>query len=275
MTAPEFDGSAAVAAGDPATEVPVTHDPRLGAGRAENRPTGNSRSRRSSVESREKPPRMPVRDRSNASTLWYHAVRYVLAIFATIVFRWRATGQRNVPVAGGALLVSNHVSYLDVVFLGVPLRRPLNYVARSTLFVPGLGPFIHSVGAFPIQRDGMGASGMKETLKRLRAGGIVTLFPEGTRSRDGKLGPLKSGIAVLVQRTGVPVIPAGLAGVFEIWPRSRWIPVPHPIRVHYGPPIYPAELAGLDAEAITALIRDRMEQSQLEAARALLCDMTY
>jgi 1-acyl-sn-glycerol-3-phosphate acyltransferase len=220
-------------------------------------------------------PNSAPRDRSVAAVMWYHTVRCLLAILATVVMRWRATGQGNVPATGGALLVSNHVSFLDVVFLGLPLRRPLNYVARSTLFVSILGWFIRSVGAFPIQREGMGASGMKETLRRLRAGGIVTLFPEGTRSHDGRLGMLKPGIAVLVQRVGVPVVPAGLAGMFDIWPRSRLFPVPHPIRIHYGRPIYPDELAGLDTEAITALIRDRMEESLLEARRALQSDMTY
>jgi 1-acyl-sn-glycerol-3-phosphate acyltransferase len=189
--------------------------------------------------------------------------------------RWRATGQGNVPLTGAALLVANHASFLDVVFLGIPLRRPLNYMARSTLFVSILGWFIRSVGAFPIQREGMGASGMKETLRRLRAGGIVTLFPEGTRSHDGRLGKLKPGIAVLVQRVGVPVVPAGLAGMFEIWPRSRMFPVPHPIRIHYGRPIYPNELAGLETEAITALIRDRIEECFLVASRALQRDMSY
>jgi 1-acyl-sn-glycerol-3-phosphate acyltransferase len=214
-------------------------------------------------------------DRSVLSTMWYHAVRYFCAILATVLMRWRATGQGNVPMTGGALLVANHVSFLDVVFLGIPVRRPLNYVARSTLFVPLLGPFIRSVGAFPIQREGMGASGMKETLRRLRSGGIVTLFPEGTRSSDGRLSMLKPGIAVLVARVGVPVVPAAVAGMFEIWPRSRMFPVPNPIRIHYGRPIYPDELAGLDTEAITALIRDRMEESLLEASRALQSDMTY
>ena len=223
----------------------------------------------------ESAPKGPPRDRSLAAVIWYHAVRCLLAILATVLMRWRATGQGNIPATGGVLLVSNHVSFLDVVFLGIPLRRPLNYVARSTLFVSVLGWFIRSVGAFPIQREGIGASGMKETLRRLRAGGIVTLFPEGTRSHDGRLGTLKPGIAVLVQRVGVPVVPAGLAGMFEIWPRSRLFPVPHPIRIHYGRPIYPDELAGLDTEAITALIRDRMEESFLAAQRALQSDMTY
>jgi 1-acyl-sn-glycerol-3-phosphate acyltransferase len=220
-------------------------------------------------------PKALTRDRSLRSLIWYRAVQYLLAILATVLVRWRATGQGNVPATGGVLLVSNHLSFLDVILLGLPLRRPLNYVARSTLFVSILGWFIRSVGAFPIQREGMGASGMKETLRRLRAGGIVTLFPEGTRSYDGQLGPLKPGIAVLVQRVGVPVVPAGVAGMFEVWPRSRPFPVPHPVRIHYGRPIYPNELEGLDTEAITGLIRNRMEESFLEASRALRNDMTY
>ncbi len=158
------------------------------------------------------------------------------------------------------MLVANHVSFLDVFVLGIPLRRPLNYVARSTLFLPGLGFLMRSVGAFPIQREGMGASGMKETLRRLRSGGIVTLFPEGTRSADGELGPLKQGIAVLVSRAGVPVVPAGIAGTFESWPRSRPIPIPCPVRIHYGRPITPEEIAGMRSEDVTALIRGRIEE---------------
>jgi 1-acyl-sn-glycerol-3-phosphate acyltransferase len=214
-------------------------------------------------------------DRSVALLAWYRVVRYVCGIFAEVVMRWRATGHRNVPSSGGVLLVSNHVSFLDVFFLAIPLRRPLSYVARSTLFIPVLGWFIRSVGGFPIQREGIGASGMKETLRRLRAGGIVALFPEGTRSHDGRLGPLKPGIAALATRVGVPVVPVGLAGVFEVWPRSRLFPIPHPIRIHYGPPILPDELAGLDTDAVTALIRARMRESQAEACRALESDQTY
>jgi len=206
---------------------------------------------------------------------WYKFVQYVCATLGLLVWRWRATGQRNVPDSGGVLLVCNHVSFLDVFFLGIPLRRSLSYVARSTLFVPVLGALIRSVGGFPIQREGIGAAGMKETLRRLRAGRIVALFPEGTRSRDGQLGSLKPGIAALAARVGVPVVPAGLAGMFEIWPRSRLLPVPHPIRIHYGTPILPHELAGLDTEAATALIRARMRESHSEACRALQGDLTY
>jgi 1-acyl-sn-glycerol-3-phosphate acyltransferase len=217
--------------------------------------------------------RTSTRDRSLGFVIWYQFVKYLCATLAEVLMRWRATGQANVPASGGALLVCNHVSFLDVFFLGIPLGRPLNYVARSTLFVPVLGALIRSVGGFPIQREGIGASGMKETLRRLQAGGIVALFPEGTRSHDGELGPLKPGIAALAARVGVPVVPAGLAGMFEIWPRSRRIPVLHPIRIHYGRPIFPDELAGLDTEAITRLIRARMQECHSEASGALRSDM--
>jgi 1-acyl-sn-glycerol-3-phosphate acyltransferase len=216
-----------------------------------------------------------TRDRPLAHWVWYQFVRYLCGTLTALMLHWRATGQGNVPRSGGVLLVCNHLSFLDVFMVGIPLERPLNYVARSTLFVPVLGPLMRSVGGFPIQREGIGASGMKETIRRLRAGGIVTLFPEGTRSRDGRLGAIKPGIAALAARVGVPVVPAGLAGTFEVWPRSRLIPVPHPIRIHYGQPIRPADLAGLDAEAVTGLIQERMEQVHAEACRALASDMTY
>ncbi|HZW29147.1 MAG TPA: lysophospholipid acyltransferase family protein [Isosphaeraceae bacterium] len=215
------------------------------------------------------------RDRSVALWVWYRFVRYLTATLAAVTLRWRATGRCNVPASGGVLLVSNHLSYLDVFFLGIPLRRPLNYVARSTLFVPVLAQLMRSVGGFPIDREGIGVSGLKETLRRLRDGGIVTLFPEGTRSRDGQLGPLKPGIAVLVARARVPVVPAGLAGSFEVWPRSRAVPVLHPIRIHYGRPIWPEDLAGLPADAVTDLIQRRLQESRLEAWRGLQCDLTY
>jgi 1-acyl-sn-glycerol-3-phosphate acyltransferase len=205
--------------------------------------------------------------------IWYRLVQLVTGLLLLISGGFRATGREHVPRSGGALLVSNHLSHLDVFVLGLLLPRPLNYVARSSLFIPVLGPFIRSVGGFPIQREGMGAQGLKETLRRIKNGGIVTLFPEGTRSRDGELADLKAGIAVLAARTRVPVVPAAVAGTFEAWPRSRRFPGSHPVRVHYGQPITPDELAGLDAEAITALIRDRILECQRIARRDLARDM--
>lgn len=207
------------------------------------------------------------RDRSLLACVWYQMVRYGATTFLAAGGGIRASGVENLPQDGAALLVSNHVSHLDVFALGLPLHRPLNYVARSTLFFPPLGILIHSVGGFPIQREGMGASGLKETLRRLRSGGIVVLFPEGTRSTTGELGSLKPGIAALAAKARVPIVPAAVAGSFEAWPKGRALPRAHPIGVNYGPTIQPADYAGASPDAITELIRTRILECQHRARR--------
>ena len=219
----------------------------------------------------DKPP-APARDRSPGMMLWYRIVQMVVAQVLSIAGGIRATGRENMPRSGGAILVSNHLSHLDVFVLGILLPRPLNYVARSTLFVPGLGALIRSVGGFAIQRDGKGSEGFKETLRRVRRGGIVTFFPEGTRSPDGEMKDLKPGIVALASRAGVPILPAAIAGTFEAWPRSRTFPRPHAIRVHYGKPISPEELSGRSPEEITGLIRERMLECQAKAREGLWGD---
>ena len=208
-------------------------------------------------------------DRTRLGLLWYRMVQWFFSTLLASTGGLRATGRKNIPAEGAAMLVSNHLSHLDVLVLGILLDRPLNFVARSTLFFFPLGPFIRSCGAFPIQRDGIGAQGLKETLRRLKAGGIVTLFPEGTRTTNGELGEMKSGIAMLATKAKVPILPAAIAGTFESWPRSRFYPIPHPIRVHFGPPISPELARSLDAEALTALIRQRILECQAIAREGL------
>lgn len=208
-------------------------------------------------------------ERSAASMIWYRVVQGFFTTLLSATNGIRATGRQNIPDKGPLLLVSNHLSHLDVLVLGILLDRPLNYVARSTLFFWPLGPYIRSLGAFPINREGMGAEGFKETLRRIRSGGIVTLFPEGTRTSDGELGELKAGIARLVLKAKVPIVPAAIAGTFEAWPKSRWFPGIHPLRVHFGTPIPVDQITALDPEALTSLIRDRILECQAKARAGL------
>jgi 1-acyl-sn-glycerol-3-phosphate acyltransferase len=218
-----------------------------------------------------RPDRTPAEggDRSWLALLWYRMVQWFFSTILIAAYGLRVTGRKNIPDRGALMLVSNHLSHLDVLVIGILLDRPLNYVARSTLFFFPLGPFIRSLGAFPIQRDGIGAQGLKETLRRLKAGGIVALFPEGTRTTDGELGELKSGIALLASKARVPILPAAIVGTFEAWPRSRSFPVPHPIHVHFGELIPPEQVQSLGPEALTALIRERILGCQAVARSAL------
>ena len=208
-------------------------------------------------------------ERSRLRFLWYRMIQWFFSTLLSAGYGLRASGRENIPEGGAAMLVSNHLSHLDVLVLGILLDRPLNFVARSTLFFFPLGPIIRSLGAFPIQRDGIGAQGLKETLRRLKAGGIVTLFPEGTRTVDGELGELKSGIALLATRAKVPILPAAIAGTFEAWPKSRPYPRPSPIHVHFGPLISEHQVRTLAPEELTALIRDRILECQAVAREGI------
>lgn len=214
----------------------------------------------------------PPADRSRLALFWYGIVRVATTLYCSLTGGVRVTGRANVPASGGALLAANHLSYLDVFVLGLGVPRPLRYVARAGLFVPVLGPLIRSVGGFPIDNEGTGTAGLKETLRRLKSGSVVLIFPEGTRSADGELGPLKPGIAALM-RAKVPFVPVAVAGTFEAWPRGQLFPRPHPIRIHYGRSITPAEMAGLDPEALSALLRERLLACQRIARAGLARDL--
>ncbi len=217
-------------------------------------------------------PAQPTADRSRLALFWYGTVRIATTLYCSLTGGVRVTGRANLPASGGALITANHLSYLDVFVLGLGIPRPLRYVARAGLFVPLLGPLIRSVGGFPIDTEGGGTAGLKEALRRLKGGSLVLIFPEGTRSVDGELGPLKPGIAALA-RAKVPFIPTAVAGTFEAWPRGQLLPRPHALRIHYGRPITPAEMAGLDPEALSALLRDRLLASQRIARAGLARDL--
>lgn len=197
--------------------------------------------------------------RSWPKRLWYDLLWHVCRISAVALFRIRCFGQEHFPAEGGALVCSNHQSHLDPVLVGLASERRLNYLARESLF--RLAPFrwlIQSLDAIPIDRDGFGLSGIKETLRRLKRGEAVLLFPEGTRTPDGEIGPLKPGMCALARRSRAPIVPVGIEGAFDAWPRSHWFPRPRVIHLQFGPPLWPEEVAQLDDQQLLAEISRRM-----------------
>jgi len=164
-------------------------------------------------------------------------------------FRWRICNPERVPLTGSVILASNHLSFLDPPLVGSALHRDINYLARDTLFrYPGIGALLRSWNSVPVDRDGAGAAGLRAILDRLLAGGAIILFPEGTRSKDGKLQPARSGIGLTVMKSNALVIPVRVFGTLEAYGRHMKIPLPRKVAVKYGVPL---KFEALRAEAKT------------------------
>lgn len=183
----------------------------------------------------------------------------IARVLTTVLFDLRVYGRENVPARGGALIVSNHQSYLDPMLLPVRLERPLNYIAKSELFRGRIrGWLLRTVfNAFPVRQGAGDVAAVKETINRLRQGHLLNIYPEGARTFDGRIGELRPGVGLIVRRAGVPVVPAVIIGAFEAWPRQRRFPRPRPIRVEYGPAM---DLAGLPSDEIVAEVDRTLRQ---------------
>jgi 1-acyl-sn-glycerol-3-phosphate acyltransferase len=205
-----------------------------------------------------------TRDPSTRSLTW-KAAQALCRVLTTLMFDLKAYGVENVPTRGGVLLVSNHQSYLDPILLGVPIKRPMSYLAKSELFENRyFGGLIRGLNAFPVRQGAGDVGAVKETIKRLEQGHLLNIFVEGTRTDDGQIGKVEPGAALVVRRAGVPVVPVVIDGSFEAWPRDKKLFHAHPIRVMYGPPL---DVANLKAAAITQLI-DRTLREMFAELRA-------
>lgn len=196
---------------------------------------------------------------------WTQVIVYdVLRVWARVVmpvlFRFRAYGREYYPETGGALICSNHQSHFDPVFVGLTCNRRMSYVARKSLFKSVIFRWIiEFLDAIPIDRDGGGASGLKETLKRLKRGEVVLIFPEGTRTPNGKVGRLKPGFCALARRSKVPIIPVGFDGAYEAWSRKAKVPRFAAVTVEIGEPIYPHQFDQYDDDQLLDEVERRMK----------------
>lgn len=213
-------------------------------------------------------PPLPALSPTECNWLWRIA-RTLLRSVLPVWLRYRALGTEHIPAQGGGLILSNHQSFLDPVLIGVPLQRPVSFLARDSLFrVPLLSLIIRNLYAMPINREAVSTAGLKETLRRVEQGYLVGIFPEGTRSDTGTVGRLKPGFISLVRRMQLPIYPVGIAGAHHALGRGSWFIKPAPVRVVFGEPILP--------EALDAFRGKGQEQALLELVqeRIVACQQT-
>lgn len=179
---------------------------------------------------------------------WLFCLGQVLVrLLGRLLFGLRGYGKENFPRKGGFLLCCNHTSHLDPPLVAACAPRQVAFLARDSLFVGVFGRLIRFFGAFPLRREGVDTPAIRQGVRVMRAGLGLLVFPEGTRSTDGRLGPLKRGVALLAARAEVPIMPCYIHGSNRALPRgARFIRPFHAVRVLFGEPFtmdeFPPEL---------------------------------
>ncbi len=182
----------------------------------------------------------------------------ILYLPAKWFFRVKIVGQRNIPKKGGCILASNHISYLDPPLVGLMAKREVYYLAKEGLFKEVDKLFTYLITAFnavPLTREGADLKAIKTILGILKRGEVVVIFPEGTRSKTGKLLPAKPGIGFIARMAKVPIIPVLIKGASEkikdILLRKRRI------IIHFGLP-FSVDSFGRDYDAMGKEIMKRI-----------------
>ncbi|NNM04499.1 MAG: 1-acyl-sn-glycerol-3-phosphate acyltransferase [Gemmatimonadetes bacterium] len=168
---------------------------------------------------------------------WYEAFRVVLTPFVHAAARLDVVGRENIPSSGPFILVANHQSYLDPIIVQVLCPRPLHTLAKSTQFTGKfMGWVMPRTNAIPTRRYRIEPQAVRVVLRRLAEGKGVGVYPEGERSWDAEIQPFRRGTIRLLLKAGVPVVPCGLAGAYDVWPRWSKKLRRGRIRVEFGKP---------------------------------------
>ncbi|HEV2888963.1 MAG TPA: lysophospholipid acyltransferase family protein [Frankiaceae bacterium] len=185
--------------------------------------------------------------------MWYWIVKAILSPILRLFFRPKVEGLENIPDEGGAILASNHLSFSDSIFLPLVVSRRVTFLAKSDYF-KGRGlkgrlkaGFFKGVGQLPVDRSGGRASqaALEAGLSVLGAGNLLGIYPEGTRSPDGRLYRGKTGVARMALEAGVPVIPCAMVNTYEIQPPGQVIPKVMPVVIRIGKPLDFSRYAGM------------------------------
>jgi len=177
---------------------------------------------------------------------YYSAIRSVVSAACWVVTGWEVAGRDHVPPAGGLIVASNHISFWDPPLVGAALPREAHFLAKEELFSnPALGWLIASVNAIPIRRGMVDLQGLARGIERLRQGGVLIMFPEGSRMRDGQLHPARPGVSIMANAAGVPIVPCYISGSDR---PGGWITRRTRVRLSFGPARRWKDLAGPDPD---------------------------
>ncbi len=188
----------------------------------------------------------------------------------TTYFRCRYCNPERAPLQGPVIMAANHASYIDPPLIGSGVRRSINYLAREDLFrFLIVGAILRSWQVVPVDREGGGAKGLKAILDRLLAGGAIIVFPEGTRTRDGRLHAARSGIGLTVIKSTAPLVPVRVFGTFEAFGRHLRFPRPYRVTVKYGLPMLFEELRAEAKTCAKARLKEIYQQVADEIMAAI------
>jgi 1-acyl-sn-glycerol-3-phosphate acyltransferase len=162
-----------------------------------------------------------------------------LHAFSRTYFQLKLVGVEHIPTAGPVIITPNHQTYADPPLVSIPVRRPVYYMAWSRLFeIPLFGRFIRLLRAFPVQIESSDPRATREAVRLLQAGQALMIFPEGERSRDGRVQHFKPGAFRLAASLATPVLPVTIAGGHDAWPPGRVLPRPGRITITYHAPLH-------------------------------------
>lgn len=154
----------------------------------------------------------------------YEFVRAHVMAGLTLGFSFRFEGGQHIPPSGPALMIANHESFLDPVAIGLTTARQIHYLARKTLFKGAFGGFLRRVNCVPVDQEGVAKEGLKTIIGLLGEGKAVLVFPEGERTWTGQMQALKPGVGLVIRRSLAPIVPVGVAGAFDAYPRTAKYP---------------------------------------------------
>jgi 1-acyl-sn-glycerol-3-phosphate acyltransferase len=202
---------------------------------------------------------------------FYRTIRTIFRPFLKVFNRMEVIGLEHALTEGPAIVVANHHSYMDAFVLGAAYPVKVRFMVKASQFnKPGTGWFYWGMDAFPVHQGRNDREAMRQASRTLASGGILGMFPAGSRGRQPSTSPWMDGVGMLARRTGAPVVPAALIGTYRALPRGSLLPRPLKVKVVFGEPVRYSGGKGREAlGAFVESLRDRVDR-MLERGRPCL-----